>query len=90
MGSHKPAAHNAVPPYLLVSDVARMLVFLRTTFDAFELYKQALPDGMVKHAEVRIDDSNDRTAAIRCTARRTCTFPMWMWLTNARWLPVRQ
>jgi len=57
MSSYKPAAHNAVFPYLLVSDVARMLVFLRTTFDAFELHRQALPDGTVKHAEVRIDDS---------------------------------
>lgn len=57
MNSYKPAAHNAVSPYLLVSDVARMLVFLRTTFGAVELYKQALPDGTVKHAEVRIDDS---------------------------------
>lgn len=57
MSSHKPAAHNAVSPYLLVSNVARMLAFLQTTFDAVELYKQALPDGTVKHAEVRIDDS---------------------------------
>ena len=57
MSSHKPAAHNAVSPYLLVSNVARMLAFLQTTFDAVELYRQALPDGTVKHAEVRIDDS---------------------------------
>lgn len=57
MSSHKPAAHNAVSPYLLVSNVAHMLAFLQTTFDAVELYKQALPDGTVKHAEVRIDDS---------------------------------
>lgn len=57
MNSHKPAAHNAVSPYLLVSDVARMLAFLRATFEAIELYKRALPDGTVKHAEVRIDDS---------------------------------
>ena len=57
MNSCKPAAHNAASPYLLVSDVARILVFLRTTFDAVELYRQALPDGKIKHAEARIDDS---------------------------------
>lgn len=57
MSSHKPAAHNAVSPYLLVRSGADMLAFLKTTFDAVELYKQALPDGTVKHAEVRIDDS---------------------------------
>ncbi len=55
--SHKPAGHNAVSPYLLVSNVARTLAFLRATFDAVELYKQALPDGTIRHAEVRIDDS---------------------------------
>ena len=55
--SHKPAGHNAVSPYLLVSNVARTLAFLRATFGAVELYKQALPDGTIRHAEVRIDDS---------------------------------
>ncbi len=57
MSSHKPAAHNAVSPFLLVRSAAEMLAFLKATFDAVELYKQELPDGTVKHAEVRIDDS---------------------------------
>lgn len=57
MPSHKPAGHNAVSPYLLVASVAAVLSFVKTTFDATELYKQELPDGTVKHAEVRIDDS---------------------------------
>lgn len=55
--SHKPAGHDAVSPYLLVASVADALAFLKSTFEATELYKQALPDGTVKHAEVRIDDS---------------------------------
>lgn len=57
MNSYKPAAHPAVSPYLLVRSVAGMLAFLKAVFDAIELDKQELPDGTVKHAEVRIDDS---------------------------------
>ena len=57
MTSHKPANHNAVSPYLLVQDVRAMLAFLKATFGAAEVYKMTLPDGSVKHAEVRIDDS---------------------------------
>lgn len=55
--SHKPPAHNAVSPYLLVSSGEKMLTFLQATFNAEEIYKAALPDGSVKHAEVLIDDS---------------------------------
>lgn len=57
MTSHKPAAHNAVSPYLLVANVADMLAFLQSTFNAVELYKRQLPDGRIVHAETRIDDS---------------------------------
>ncbi|WKE64574.1 VOC family protein [Gallaecimonas kandeliae] len=57
MNSFKPAGHNAVSPYLLVSDASAMLDFLVKAFGAEELYRSALPDGSIKHAEVRIDDS---------------------------------
>lgn len=57
MTTHKPDHHNAVSPYLLVQDVTAMLRFLTATFAAVEVYKMTLPDGSVKHAEVRIDDS---------------------------------
>ena len=57
MSSYKPANHNAVSPYLLVENVKVMLAFLTTTFSAVELYKMELPDGSIKHAEVKIDDS---------------------------------
>ncbi|MEO6920541.1 MAG: VOC family protein [Collimonas sp.] len=57
MTRHKPANHNAVSPYLLVKDMKAMLAFLYATFDAAEIYKMALPDGSVRHAEVKIDDS---------------------------------
>lgn len=57
MPTHKPAGHNAVSPYLLVTDARAMLGFLQATFGAEELHRKARADGSVMHAEVRIDDS---------------------------------
>lgn len=57
MPSHKPAGHNAVSPYLLVSDARAILSFLVATFGARELGRKARPDGSIMHAEVQIDDS---------------------------------
>ena len=57
MSSYKPAGHNAVSPYLLVASVERQLAFLDAVFGCVELSKMELPDGGIKHAEVRIDDS---------------------------------
>jgi uncharacterized glyoxalase superfamily protein PhnB len=55
--THKPPRHNAVSPYLLARDVPRLLAFLAATFGAEELVRVPGPDGSVRHAEVRIDDS---------------------------------
>lgn len=57
MPTHKPAGHNAVSPYLLVTDARTTLAFLQATFGAQELYRKAREDGSVMHAEVRIEDS---------------------------------
>ena len=57
MSVWKPPAHNAVSPYLLVKSVRETLAFLDASFDAVELYRSEQPDGSIKHAEVRIDDS---------------------------------
>ncbi len=54
---YKPPGHTSVSPYLLVSDVKHLLSFLTKVFDAQELSRWELPDGTLKHAEVRIDDS---------------------------------
>jgi PhnB protein len=54
---YKPPGHTSVSPYLLVSDVKSLLAFLAQVFDAKELSRWELPDGTLKHAEVRIDDS---------------------------------
>lgn len=57
MTRYKPQGHNAVSPYLLVRSVKGQLQFLKATFAPTELGTTELPDGTVKHAEVRIDDS---------------------------------
>jgi uncharacterized glyoxalase superfamily protein PhnB len=54
---YKPDGYNAVSPFLLVKDVPAMLGFLAHAFGAVELRRQADADGVIRHAEVRIDDS---------------------------------
>lgn len=67
----RPAGHAAVSPFLLVSDAAAMLDFLQATFEAVELYRASAPDGSIRHAEVRIDDSiimvGERAGATACS-----------------------
>lgn len=57
MDVFKPPGHNAVSPYLLVESAEATLAFLIATFDALELDRRVGPDGWIRHAEVRIDDS---------------------------------
>jgi|SRR6185312_11211003 len=79
----KPPGHTAVSPFLLVVDAAATLDFLRATFDAVELCRISAPDGSIKHAEARIDDSivmiGERANAVACSihvyvADVDCTF----------------
>jgi PhnB protein len=58
------APANAIPegirtlrPYLQVDGAARMIDFLQRAFGAEELFRAAQPDGKIKHAEVKIEDS---------------------------------
>ena len=57
MPNFKPADHNSVSPYLLVSGASQTIDFLVKTFNAVELFRIPAPDGRIMHAEVRIDDS---------------------------------
>jgi PhnB protein len=52
-----PEGHNAVCPYITVPGVARLIDFLKATFDAQELFRMPGPNGTVGHAELRIIDS---------------------------------
>src|SRR5689334_13179783 len=53
----KPAGYNTITPFLYVSNVPRLLKFLKEAFKAEEKMQHLAPDGAVMHAEVKIGDS---------------------------------
>lgn len=53
----KPHGYTSVAPYLIVSGAQALIDFLKATFDATEHRRVDGPDGSVRHAEVRIDDT---------------------------------
>jgi uncharacterized glyoxalase superfamily protein PhnB len=52
-----PDGFHTVTPYLLVSDPARLIEFLKQAFGAEEVHRSARPDGHILHAQVRVGDS---------------------------------
>ena len=52
-----PEGYPAVIPYCAVKDAAALLEFVKKAFGAEEKYRMADPDGVIRHAEVRIRDS---------------------------------
>ncbi len=52
-----PAGYHTVTPYLLVSDVDRLLKFMQQVFDAQVVRQVTRPDGAITHLEVQIGDS---------------------------------
>lgn len=54
---YKPAGYTSVAPYLIVSDARATIHFLRVAFDASLIQTIEAPDGRIRHAEVRIDDT---------------------------------
>ncbi len=52
-----PDGYHTVTPYLVVSDAARLIDFLRRAFDARETVCMKRPDGTISHAEIKIGDS---------------------------------
>jgi uncharacterized glyoxalase superfamily protein PhnB len=69
--SYKPEHYNTVSPYLIVHDASNTIAFLTHVFGAVELRRFATADGLIAHAEVRIDDTivmlADGTAEWRST-----------------------
>ncbi|WP_437228232.1 VOC family protein [Planctomicrobium sp. SH661] len=55
--SHIPPGFHTVNPYLVVSDCAKLIDFLKVVFDAEEIMRMPGENGGVRHAEVRIGDS---------------------------------
>jgi len=54
---YKPAGHPSVSPYLLVDGAERTLDFLVHVLGGKLLLQAPGPEGRVRHAEVRLDDS---------------------------------
>ncbi len=52
-----PDGYHTLTPYLVVPGVAKLIDFLKQTFEAVEIERHARPDGAIMHAEVRIGDS---------------------------------
>jgi PhnB protein len=52
-----PDGYHTVTPYLVVSDAAKTIDFVKHAFAAKESHRSLGPDGKVAHAEVRIGDS---------------------------------
>jgi PhnB protein len=57
MPSPIPQGFRTVTPYLVVSDAAKVMDFLRRAFGATERYKMQAPDGSISHAEIQVGDS---------------------------------
>lgn len=52
-----PAGYHSVTPYLIVSGAKEALDYYTKAFGATELFRMAMPDGKIVHAEIKIGDS---------------------------------
>lgn len=52
-----PDNYHTATPYLVVPGVAKVIDFLKQTFDAKEVVRMPGPGGSVAHAEIKIGDS---------------------------------
>jgi len=54
---YKPEQYTSVAPYLITSGAQAVIDFLTATFGAEALRRTDSPEGQIRHAEVRIDDT---------------------------------
>ena len=52
-----PEGYHTVTPYLIVHDAAKALDFYKKALGARELFRMAMPNGRVGHAEIQVGDS---------------------------------
>lgn len=57
MNPYKPSHYNSASPYLIVDGADATITFLKAVFGATELRRIPGENGLLRHAEVRIDDS---------------------------------
>jgi len=53
----KPKGYNSVSPYYVVDDAQKLIELVLDIFDGEILRRYDMPDGTIKHAEIRLDDS---------------------------------
>jgi PhnB protein len=49
-----PEGYHAVTPYLIARNASAAIEFYKKAFGAEEVYRMAMPDGRVGHAEIRV------------------------------------
>jgi uncharacterized glyoxalase superfamily protein PhnB len=54
---YKPKDYNSVSPYFVVKGAQKLVNLLKELFDATEKRRFELPDGIIMHLELQIDDS---------------------------------
>lgn len=52
-----PEGYRTVTPYLVVTNAAQLIEFLKQAFGAKQMFRMDSPDGSIAHAEVTIGDS---------------------------------
>jgi PhnB protein len=52
-----PDGYHSVTPYLTIDGAAQAIEFYKKAFGAVELFRMAMPDGKIGHAEIRIGNS---------------------------------
>ena len=52
-----PEGYHTVTPYLIVEGAAKLIEFIKTTFDAKVMHTTVNPEGKPGHTEVQIGDS---------------------------------
>jgi PhnB protein len=49
---------HTVTPYMVLRDAAAAIEFYKRAFSAVETFRMDMPDGKIRHAEIRIGDSH--------------------------------
>ncbi len=52
-----PEGYHSITPYLVVEGAVKLIDFLKEAFGAEERERMAMPDGTIRHAELKIGDS---------------------------------
>ncbi|HEY8258504.1 MAG TPA: VOC family protein [Gemmatimonadales bacterium] len=71
----KPEGYPSISAYVMVDGAQRVIDFLKGAFGATELRRFDMPNGVIMHAEVRIDDS---VVMLADAGEQYPAFPVWL------------